>query len=151
MTHHNSRPTTWATASSPSAPPVTAAILGIPFRLTGVASLKIKESDRLAALRSELLKFGIILESEAESGPDTLAWEGQRARIDTLPVVDPHDDHRIAMAFAPTAVFLPGVVIQNSGVVDKSYPGFWDAMREAGFIVQPADAPIPEAYRPSEE
>lgn len=130
---------------------VTAAILGIPFRLTGVASLKIKESDRLAALRSELLKFGIILESEAESGPDTLAWEGQRARIDTLPVVDPHDDHRIAMAFAPTAVFLPGVVIQNSGVVDKSYPGFWDAMREAGFIVQPADAPIPEAYRPSEE
>ncbi|MDE6277928.1 MAG: 3-phosphoshikimate 1-carboxyvinyltransferase [Muribaculaceae bacterium] len=129
---------------------VTAAMLGIPFRLSGVEGLKIKECDRLAALRNELLKFGIILESEAESGAGVLAWEGARAPIRALPVVNTYDDHRIAMAFAPAAVFVPGVVIENSGVVDKSYPGFWDALREAGFIVQPADAPIPEAYRNTE-
>lgn len=131
---------------------VTAAMLGIPFRLSGVATLKIKECDRLAALRNELLKFGIILESEAESGPGVLAWEGARAPINAAPVVKTYDDHRIAMAFAPAAVFIPGIVIENSGVVDKSYPGFWEEMRSAGFIVQPADAPIPEAYlqQPSE-
>lgn len=127
---------------------VTAAMLGIPFRITGVASLKNKECDRLTALREELLKFGIVLESESESGPDTIAWEGQRVPIDRIPVVDTRDDHRIAMAFAPTAIFMPGVVICNSGVVDKSYPGFWDALRNAGFIVQDADAPIPESFMP---
>lgn len=130
---------------------VTAAMLGVPFRMTGVGTLKVKECDRLKALREELLKFGFILESEAESGPDTLAWEGRRAPVHEIPVIDTREDHRIAMAFAPTAVFVPGIVIEKSVVVEKSYPGFWDAMREAGFIIQPADAPIPEAFLPQEE
>ncbi len=136
-------------SSMPDAVPavaVTAAMLGIPFRLTGVENLRIKECDRLAALRSELLKFGIMLESEAESGPGVLAWEGARAPVTEVPAIDTHDDHRIAMAFAPAAVFVPGIVIDRPEVVEKSYPGYWDALSRAGFIVQPADAPIPESY-----
>ncbi|MDE6311653.1 MAG: 3-phosphoshikimate 1-carboxyvinyltransferase [Muribaculaceae bacterium] len=125
---------------------VTAAMLGIPFRLTGVESLRIKECDRLAALRSELLKFGIMLESEAESGRGVLAWEGARGPLTEIPVVNTHDDHRIAMAFAPASVFVPGIIIDHPEVVEKSYPGFWEALSEAGFIVQAPDAPVPESY-----
>ena len=136
-------------ADMPDAVPgiaVTAAMLGIPFRLSGVSALKVKECDRLAALREELLKFGIILESEVESGSDVIAWEGRRAHVREIPVIDTRDDHRIAMAFAPTAIFIPGIVIENPSVTDKSYPGFWEALRDAGFIVQDADSPFPEAF-----
>lgn len=141
-------------SSMPDAVPavaVTAALIGIPFRLSGVYNLRHKESNRLEVLRSELLKLGIILETEEESGPDVLAWEGRRAQVRELPVIDPHDDHRIAMSFAAAGIFIPGIVIEHSGVVEKSYPGFWEDLRKAGFIIQAADAPFPLQYMESEE
>lgn len=118
---------------------VTAAMLGLPFCLKGLSSLRIKETDRIAALCDELLKFGFVLEAE---GDHTLRWEGRRMPITELPVVETYDDHRMAMAFAPTALFVPGVVIRNIDVVKKSYPGYWDDLRSAGFRLVDAADPL---------
>lgn len=115
---------------------VAAAMLGIPFRFTGVHTLRDKETDRIAALVAEADKFGFVF----EQGPDHIAWEGQRHPIMERPVVETYGDHRMAMAFAPCAVYLPGIVIRDVEVVEKSYPSFWDDLREAGFtLVDPAD------------
>ena len=53
-----------------------------------------------------------------------------------LPVFDSHNDHRIAMAFAPVALFVPGITIRHAEVVEKSYPHFWDDLAAAGFTVE---------------
>lgn len=120
---------------------VTAAMTGIPFRLTGVSSLRIKECDRLEALQRELLKFGIIIEFEND---DTMVWDGTRRPIREIPSVETYDDHRIAMAFAPASLFMPGLVILNPGVVNKSYPGYWEDLARAGFRIVDASTPLPE-------
>lgn len=112
---------------------VSCAMLGVPFRLTGVASLRIKETDRIEALRRELLKVGVIMETE---GDDCIFWESARRPVTEVPVFDTYDDHRMAMAFAPVAIYIPGTVVRDAGVVAKSYPGFWDDLREAGFTVE---------------
>ncbi len=117
---------------------VACCMLGVPFRFTGVASLHIKETDRIDALMSELDKFGFSLETE---GTGTLIWEGRRHPIAAVPVVETYGDHRMAMAFAPAALYVPGLVINNADVVNKSYPAFWDDLSHAGFIITDADAP----------
>ena len=103
------------------------------FRMTGVRTLRRKESDRLEALRQELLKLGYVLKIESD---DAISWYGERVSgtIGT-PVIDTHGDHRLAMAFAPAAVRFPGLVIGDAQVVDKSYPAFWRHMRQAGFMI----------------
>lgn len=111
---------------------VTSAMLGIPFHLRGLASLPGKETDRLEALRIELDKFGIIAEVRNKS---ELVWNGERHPVIAIPEIDTYDDHRMAMAFAPTAMLIPGIVIRNAEVVTKSYPGYWDDLRTAGFTV----------------
>ena len=103
------------------------------FRMTGVRTLRLKESDRVKALREELLKLGYVLKIESE---DAISWYGERVAIThDPPVIDPHGDHRMAMAFAPAAVRFPGLVIQDAEVVSKSYPVFWRHLRQAGFTV----------------
>lgn len=128
---------------------VTSAVLGVPFRLSGLASLKIKETDRLEALRNELGKLGIDIDIERN---ETIAWEGKRHPIFELPQIDTYQDHRMAMAFAPVAVFCPGIVIRDIEVVSKSYPGYWDDLRAAGFTLQDAaEEPLePEAAEEEE-
>lgn len=121
---------------------VTAAMLGIPFHLRGLSTLKGKETDRLAALQTELDKFGIIV--EIRSGSE-LVWNGERHPIFAMPEIDTYDDHRMAMAFAPTAAYVPGVVVNDVEVVSKSYPGFWDELRSAGFLLTDASVELPEA------
>lgn len=111
---------------------VTCVLLNIPFRLTGLESLKIKECDRLEALHRELLKFGC--ETQIASG--SISWEGRLYPVRQMPVVDTHDDHRIAMAFAPAALVVPGIVVRNAEVVDKSYPAFWQQLQQAGFTLE---------------
>lgn len=120
---------------------VTAAMLGIPFHLRGLRTLRVKETDRLEAIRAELDKFGIIVEIRNDS---ELVWNGERHPIFERPVIDTYDDHRMAMAFAPTAVLIPGIVIRDVEVVSKSYPGYWDDLVSAGFTVMDADAKAPE-------
>jgi 3-phosphoshikimate 1-carboxyvinyltransferase len=95
-------------------------------RLRGVAVTRGHETDRLAALASELTKLGV---GVAER-PDGLEVRGGQAagpaRLAT------HGDHRLAMAFAALAARVPGVVIQDPGCVAKTYPGFWDDLAAAG-------------------
>jgi 3-phosphoshikimate 1-carboxyvinyltransferase len=93
-----------------------------------VAHLRIKESDRLAAMATELKKLG----ADAREGRDSLwlpglwAGSGSNAEPPTDTVhVDPHGDHRIAMSCALVGLRRPGVVIDHPEVVAKSYPGFW--------------------------
>lgn len=101
------------------------------FRMTGVRTLRLKESDRLHALRQELLKLGYVLKIEGE---DAISWYGERVPVtQELPVIDTHGDHRMAMAFAPAAVRFPGLTITDADVVSKSYPNFWRHLEMAGF------------------
>jgi len=121
---------------------VTAALAGIPFELSGVANLRHKECDRLAALRDELAKIGIPV--TIEKYDDLLRWDGTRLPVREIPVFDSHADHRMAMALAPVAVFIPGTVIKDAGCVAKSYPGFWQQLQQAGFVLADPDEPMPD-------
>jgi 3-phosphoshikimate 1-carboxyvinyltransferase len=103
--------------------------LGIACHLTGLHTLKIKETDRLEALKTELEKLGakvtvtndsLILEPSSGINPDI--------------AIDTYNDHRMAMAFAPLAIKAP-VIINDAEVVSKSYPAFWDDMQEIGFSI----------------
>ncbi|MDR0976467.1 MAG: 3-phosphoshikimate 1-carboxyvinyltransferase [Prevotellaceae bacterium] len=102
---------------------VTCCLLGIPFRFGGVQTLRIKETDRISALVDELRKTGFLLTAE---GDHTLAWDGRRCAPLPSPVIETYDDHRMALAFAPAALRLPGIGIDRPEVVSKSYPRFWD-------------------------
>ena len=101
---------------------VTCCLKNVQFHFKGVQSLKIKETDRVAALIHELAKAGYILHEPAEG---ELAWKGQRCDI-TAPIsIATYEDHRMAMAFAPIALLQP-INIENPQVGSKSYPGFWN-------------------------
>lgn len=104
------------------------------FRMTGVRTLHHKESDRVEALRDELLKLGYVLKIESE---DAISWYGERVAIGPEPpVINPHGDHRLAMAFAPAAVRFPGLIITDADVVSKSYPAYWRHLERSGFTVK---------------
>ena len=111
---------------------VTCALMDIPFRFTGLASLKIKETDRIEALKHELKKLGYVLRDENN---DTLIWDGTRCEPSLEPI-DTYEDHRMAMAFAPAAIKFPGLRINNPQVVTKSYPQFWDDLEKAGWVIE---------------
>ena len=113
---------------------VTCVLLNIPFRFTGLQSLKIKETDRIEALKTELRKLGYLL---TDSNDSILEWNGERCEPEADPVIATYEDHRMAMAFAPAALVLPqGITIADPGVVTKSYPTFWDNLRKEGFTVK---------------
>lgn len=121
---------------------VCAAMVGVPFRLSGLGALHDKECDRMQAIIDELAKAGVLCETEAYG--TVLSWDGRRVPLRELPVFDSHDDHRMAMALAPTAVFMPGIVIKGVEAVDKSYPSFWSDLQKAGFsFVDPEQYPAP--------
>jgi 3-phosphoshikimate 1-carboxyvinyltransferase len=110
---------------------VTLCALGIPYILSGLHTLYIKETDRIQALVSELMKFGYALEDEI---PGTLSWDGRQFEVTQQEVfVATYEDHRMAMAFAPLSLIYPGLVIMSPGVVSKSYPHFWDDLFKVGF------------------
>ncbi|MBR1932592.1 MAG: 3-phosphoshikimate 1-carboxyvinyltransferase [Prevotella sp.] len=108
---------------------VTCALLGVPFRFTGLQTLKIKETDRIEALKREMLKLGYVLR---DVNGQELVWDGERTDAAPHPAIDTYDDHRMALAFAPAALRQP-VVINNPQVVTKSYPHFWNDLEKAGF------------------
>lgn len=111
---------------------VTCALLDIPFRFSGLQSLKIKETDRMAALICEMKKLGYVLQ---ESEGSILSWEGERCER-SPEAIDTYEDHRMAMAFAPACLTLPNVRINNPHVVTKSYPRYWEDLKTAGFIIK---------------
>ncbi|WP_455614705.1 3-phosphoshikimate 1-carboxyvinyltransferase [Bacteroides congonensis] len=111
---------------------VTCVLMNIPFRFTGLQSLKIKETDRIAALKNELRKLGYVIEEENDS---ILTWNGERCEPDETPVIATYEDHRMAMAFAPAIFYCPNMQIADPQVVTKSYPGYWEDLKQAGFQV----------------
>jgi len=108
---------------------------GIPFRFTGLATLKIKETDRIEALKTEMRKLGFVIR---DANGSELLWDGERCEPDTAPAIDTYEDHRMALAFAPLAAKFPGLRINDPHVVSKSYPGYWDHLRQAGFRIDEA-------------
>lgn len=115
---------------------VSCAALSIPFKFTGVHTLKDKETDRLQALKNELDKLGIIIEIENNN---TLSWNGNHLPMLEMPRIATYGDHRMAMAFSPLSIFIPGIVIENCQVVSKSYPSFWHDLQNAGFVIEEVD------------
>ena len=109
---------------------VTCCLLNIPFRFTGLQSLKIKETDRMVALQNELKKLGYLLQTENNN---TLIWNGEKIDFDKNPIISTYEDHRMAMAFAPACLKINRIEIQNPEVVTKSYPEYWNDLSLAGF------------------
>ena len=106
-------------------------LMGVKFKFTGLASLKIKETDRIEALKKELRKVGYVIKDENDN---TLIWDGERCEPTHEPI-DTYEDHRMAMAFAPIAFKLPSLAINNPEVVSKSYPHFWEDLKKVGFKI----------------
>ena len=110
---------------------VTCAMMGVPFHFKGLSSLRIKETDRIEALKKEMAKLGFVLREMAEG---ELAWDGMRCRPSDEPI-DTYEDHRMALAFAPVAFVNKEIKINQPGVVSKSYPQFWSDLRQSGFEI----------------
>ncbi len=109
-------------------------VLGIPFRFEGLATLKIKETNRVEAMKTEMRKLGYVLHDVNGS---EMIWDGERVEPQPQPVIDTYGDHRMAMAFAPLAIRLGEIRINYPEVVTKSYPRYWDDLRQAGFSIKP--------------
>lgn len=121
----------------------TCAMVGVPFRLTGLDTLRVKECDRLDAISRELRKVGV--ETEI-IGNHTLEWTGRRMPLTVCPEFDTYGDHRMAMALAPISIFIPGIKIRNAEVVTKSYPQFWEHLTDAGFTIVDGDTPYESLF-----
>ena len=111
---------------------VTCCMLNIPFHFRGLSTLKIKETDRINALKTEMQKLGFILEDVNDS---ELIWDGSRCEPQPEAAIDTYNDHRMALAFAPVCMLQP-IAINNPQVVSKSYPRFWDDLQIAGIVVK---------------
>lgn len=107
----------------------------IQFCFSGLKTLKIKETDRISALQTELAKFGAVL-TEPELGE--LAWDGKiindSIKSETQ-IIETYHDHRMAMAFAPMAIAGFNLQIIDPMVVTKSYPKFWDDLKKVRFEI----------------
>jgi len=106
---------------------VTAFALGLESNLTGLHTLKIKETDRLEALKAEIEKLG----GNVKITNDSLHLSTSNGIKNNITIVT-YNDHRMAMAFAPLALRVP-VIIEDSGVVSKSYPTFWEDLKILGY------------------
>ena len=105
---------------------VTCAALQRPFRFTGLQTLRIKETDRLAALARELDKLGVSVAVDNDESIRSVTYASAPARLQPVAT---YEDHRMALAFAPCALRFPGLQIAEPAVVNKSYPGFWEALQ----------------------
>ena len=101
---------------------VSCLLMNVPFKFSGLENLKIKETDRIAALITECEKLGYIIK-EVASG--TLAWDGEKCAPVNEIIINTYEDHRMAMAFAPAVMHFGTITINEPDVVTKSYPSFW--------------------------
>ena len=102
-------------------------VAGLPFRLEGVAHLRHKESDRMAAIAAELRRLGYVV----YTGDDVMAWDGSRCEPEKDPLIRTYQDHRMAMAFAPARLAFPTLRVEDPTVVVKSFPDFWNQLKAA--------------------
>lgn len=115
---------------------VTCCALDMPFHFTGTSTLMVKETDRIAALKEELGKVGFTIRSGQEG--ESISWDGSRHAPEKDPVIKTYHDHRMAMAFAPLAIQLGEITIEDPDVVTKSYPEYWNDLKKAGFSIRTA-------------
>lgn len=115
---------------------VTCVVLKIPFRMKGINSLRMKYTDRIKTLQSELSKLGATLTVEMEDENEVLCFNGKVSKRITRPInISTYEDHRIVMAFSPIAVTGIPVVVENPMLTSKSYPAFWDDLKKTGFTI----------------
>ena len=110
---------------------VACCMLGVPFHFRGLSTLKIKETDRIEALKNEMRKLGFVLTDKNYS---ELIWDGTRCEPAADAIIDTYEDHRMALAFAPVSM-KQQITINNPQVVSKSYPNFWHDLQKAGFEI----------------
>lgn len=108
---------------------VCCAALGHDATFTGLETLKIKETDRVRALQNELAKIGVKLIEKTQ----TYKLDCSERDLSKTIRVNTYDDHRMAMAFAPLALVMNGLKIEDHEVVNKSYPHFWSDLEKVGF------------------
>ena len=108
---------------------VTCFALGMPCDLIGLHTLKIKETDRLVALKTEIEKLG----GQVKITDKSLHLSASTQIKELVPIAT-YKDHRMAMAFAPLALKVP-IIIEEAAVVSKSYPTFWDDLKNIGFKI----------------
>lgn len=112
---------------------IACAVLKVKTRFVGLKNLKIKESDRLNAVKTELIKFGIDINLHGNDSlsitPSNLTSKRKKMTIKT------YNDHRVIMSFAPLAMFCNSLAIRKPNDVDKSYPNFFNDLQNAGFII----------------
>ena len=111
---------------------VCCAALGHDALFTGLETLKIKETDRVNALQTELAKIGVKLIEKNQ----TYKLDCSELNLNRKISISTYDDHRMAMAFAPLALVIPELEIEDHLVVEKSYPDFWKHLEIAGFGVE---------------
>ena len=105
---------------------VAAALVGTRLQMSGLETLRIKETDRIEAMTQELAKIGAQLSEKS----DTWRLEPAKGRFKT-PTIETYEDHRMAMAFGPLAL-KSNLYIEDEQVVKKSYPGYWDDLEKMG-------------------
>ena len=111
---------------------VVCAALGHEATFTGLETLKIKETDRILALQTELAKMGVKLIEKGQ----VYKLDCSEKFIPERMFINTYHDHRMAMAFAPLALIIPQLEFENGPVVDKSYPAFWTDLEKQGFTVE---------------
>ena len=107
--------------------------------IRNVAHLRLKESDRLAAMASELARAGAPVVERPDGLEIDGVWAEHSRRRRRRSAIDPHDDHRIAMAMALVGLRRPGLSIRDPQVVAKSWPGFWSDW--SGWLAPAGEAP----------
>ena len=112
---------------------VSCLMMDVPFHFSGLSTLKIKETDRINALKTEARKLGFVIHDKNDS---ELYWDGERCEPQEDAAIDTYEDHRMALAFAPAAFRLKSLRINNPQVVSKSYPKYWEDLKAAGYEVK---------------
>ena len=103
--------------------------MNISFKFTGLQTLKVKETDRIIALKKEVKKLGndlTISENSIQSANNYSTFSNQDISIAT------YNDHRMAMSFTPLCLIYDSIIIENAEVVSKSYPLFWEHIKQIG-------------------
>ena len=106
---------------------VSCLLMNVPFKFSGLENLKIKETDRIAALINECKTLGFVLK-EVSSG--ALVWDGEKCAPAGEIKINTYEDHRMAMAFAPAVMHFGSAIINEPDVVTKSYPSFWQEFQK---------------------
>ena len=116
---------------------------GVKFRFTNVSHLRLKESDRISSLQTEARKLGFLI----NAGDDYVEWNGDIIPTEEEILIDTHDDHRVAMAFAMAAFKFGKIRISHPEVVEKSFIDFWNQIPKIGLVCEEHEEVMTVTYQ----